>query len=1071
MNALDYLKKRGVTRAADRLGWHVEQWNGREVIAMPVGDEGGARDRLRAVDKPLTSSGAKTIWRPAPDGTKLHTPKIYGLPDMAAHVAAAAGVIIIATGEFDLATFIEADAPNVIAFTSETAVPDYLPNVLTRWGVERVDMWPDNDEAGRKGAAKVRDLLAGTAIEFTARNLAPLVDRKGDTNDLWQAVGFDAAEFWRLLNACAPLDLPRPEPRIEFTPRTYTGTDWPPAFVRDVTAAVWRLPNVRQRGDWITASLREDDKNPSFGFNTETLGYNDFGGDKGGIIELGRRLGIQIEDYREPEPPKPKGGKRRERHQKPRAKVDEAAQQADEPAWPPAQADQPSDWRIRAENAAKRALKRKPFHVDNVDAWGVGAQVVNARYLPPVPAGDWLLVSDTGTGKTEAMRPVVEDTVNAGGRVLIVTHRRALASGLAERLAADCYLGNDAAFWSDRQALVISIQSLPKLLEQGAEPYAVVIVDEVTQVYGDLAGATFGGKKGKRPARAALTALKQYIASAGRVLLADKDASPADLDQYRRLRPMIRALVNTFTRKRGDVLTVHQSKALLLAQAAAAAQIAPQGRPVVIALTSREDAETLRGALVGAGVAESELLTINSYRHGDPRQKEFIDNPTGEAAKYRAILYTSTIGTGVDIQAPISGRYLFAGRQPLTGNEIGQLVDRTRAECNTHIWIDPARQAVEELDEKRARMEKGARETANLTGRPFKEVYDEELAALNAHTEHRAEVQRADLLESTLAAIARGFDAVTFADADEERAASARRWWRTVREDRKAAWLALLQTVEALNPADANEEHMTPETVAATTRYRIEQITGETITGHTAERLHTATARGAVYRLAVVLGSFDYAKELDIREIDGQIAPNRMRHNLLQQDYARGLIEALLAVERFDVLALDYDAKAQGRHAYRSSVDAIASHTAAKLASLRIDDAAAAAYLQQAGINADALRLLGWRMDYSDKPRARLKWLLDRMGIKSSAKRIRIPGTDERQQITMIDEDAAREVIAWAVGLLRRWDTAKRESVSTFAYLLPYIRETGQGRTRTTPPDRSRPAAERVAAFVGAAAL
>ena len=77
--------------------------------------------------------------------------------------------------------------------------------------------------------------------------------------------------------------------------------------------------------------------------------------------------------------------------------------------------------------------------------------------------------SDQNTGKTEALKMLVQDAIKRGLRVLILTHRQALAQDLAKRLGARCYLDEIGQSYivGKGEGLVLCVNSL-KLATFGA---------------------------------------------------------------------------------------------------------------------------------------------------------------------------------------------------------------------------------------------------------------------------------------------------------------------------------------------------------------------------------------------------------------------------------------------------------------------------------------------------------------------------------------------------------------------------------------------------------------------------
>lgn len=300
----DYLTRRGIADAACFMRWHPTTWrlsDGTQVEGFDflIIDPTGQRKSFRAIVD--HHDGWKRIWRPGGSAPKLYIP-----PGIEEAIAGAGGALIIAAGEIDLLTIIEAGHCNVIAILGETNIPSNIADIATKLGATHIDYWIDNDDTGRKSGRKLLDRLDGSRITANVYTLADHVPEKGDLNDIWRMVEQDAARFWEVLRSCSLADLPastkprQPRRDSNFDPRDRVHPD----LARDVIRAIEELPGARWNGAWLNACAAwRGEKNASFGLNTETWGWNDFTGESGFITDLAPRLGIDPRDYRQP--PKP----------------------------------------------------------------------------------------------------------------------------------------------------------------------------------------------------------------------------------------------------------------------------------------------------------------------------------------------------------------------------------------------------------------------------------------------------------------------------------------------------------------------------------------------------------------------------------------------------------------------------------------------------------------------------------------------------------------------------------------------------------------------------------------------
>jgi hypothetical protein len=148
--------------------------------------------------------GAKYRWIPAqPADITFYDPRGH----LAEHVAAAHGVLILASGEADVWALHEAGIRHATAtLLGEGHLPDWLVAELHRLNVRRVEVWPDCDQTGLKFAGKLRETLTETGIELCLRALPYAPDSKGDIGRLLIEVGSE--NLYKTLTNCPPLLLP-----------------------------------------------------------------------------------------------------------------------------------------------------------------------------------------------------------------------------------------------------------------------------------------------------------------------------------------------------------------------------------------------------------------------------------------------------------------------------------------------------------------------------------------------------------------------------------------------------------------------------------------------------------------------------------------------------------------------------------------------------------------------------------------------------------------------------------------------------------------------------------------------
>lgn len=228
--------------------------------------------------------GPKSLWHPSkPADARLYDPQ----GDLAAHIAAAGGALILAEGEPDVWACWSAGIYNVTAtMHGAGAIPAWLLDELRQLNVRRVLIWPDRDAAGLKGAAKLRAMLADSEIRLDVRALPSHLGEKGDIGNLLQTVGAD--RLAAALEACPALALPESRPVTPLniadrasSPPPGEGSDLYERWcleVEQVAIRVWQiaLPNQKGQSRKNFSSPFREDNNPSAQWSYSTHGFKDY---------------------------------------------------------------------------------------------------------------------------------------------------------------------------------------------------------------------------------------------------------------------------------------------------------------------------------------------------------------------------------------------------------------------------------------------------------------------------------------------------------------------------------------------------------------------------------------------------------------------------------------------------------------------------------------------------------------------------------------------------------------------------------------------------------------------------
>ena len=99
--------------------------------------------------------------------------------------------------------------------------------------------------------------------------------------------------------------------------------------------------------------------------------------------------------------------------------------------------------------------------------------------------------------------------------------------------------------------------------------------------------------------------------------------------------------------------------------------------------------------------------------------RAFLKNPDANASSFRVIIYTSAMGSGVDISTTHAAAVFgFFDRQPLTAWDMHQAMMRFRNADQYNVWVDPAEAELttneQEINERLLKQERGTIEAVRF---------------------------------------------------------------------------------------------------------------------------------------------------------------------------------------------------------------------------------------------------------------------------------------------------------------------------------------------------------------------
>jgi hypothetical protein len=321
----------------------------------------------------------------------------------------------------------------------------------------------------------------------------------------------------------------------------------------------------------------------------------------------------------------------------------------------------------------------------------LGGRTVCSQFLQPADLISHhkllVLVSDRGTGKTEAMA-----LASKGKRVLIVGHRRALLRNLAHRFGEDVDYYEDVEDLSTSRRLAITYNSLRRLLRlKGCPRFDVIILDEFEQGHNHLTADNFEGDRFQ-----SLEVLREVLKASGRIMAADADTTPTGVAWLRELAGVEEAdvVVNTY----------HQSPLT--------ARVVPrydqwvkviedslhEGKRWQVNTNSCSKALDLERYMQGR-FPDKRIMCINGEVANPEAQAILMTTGCTGFATVDLLITTPTVSTGVSIDVPFDGVAGYFERNITTATDAAQQLARVRTVTGGEILLCFGRERTEWREE------------------------------------------------------------------------------------------------------------------------------------------------------------------------------------------------------------------------------------------------------------------------------------------------------------------------------------------------------------------------------------
>ena len=269
-------------------------------------------------------------------------------------------------------------------------------------------------------------------------------------------------------------------------------------------------------------------------------------------------------------------------------------------------------------------------------------------------------------------------------KTVYVCHRISLTSSASERLELTYY--DDIQSNETTQSLAVCVNSMPK--HEVSETVKVLFIDEARQNIEHTLNGTVHNRLGVD------AELKAAIQNADLVIFADADFNDFTLNWIKSIaNKPIHAITQNTVKTNKTLLELGNSNAVLIH----AKESLKKGQNVWLSTDSMKQAskadihlkspdvmdkdtlEAIMSELInGSGISDDDVLLVHSENKGDVRQAAFLKNPNEESKKYRLIIHTPVISSGISITNSHFQSVYAIFCNVLSPNEMLQTIARVR---------------------------------------------------------------------------------------------------------------------------------------------------------------------------------------------------------------------------------------------------------------------------------------------------------------------------------------------------------------------------------------------------------
>jgi len=286
--------------------------------------------------------------------------------------------------------------------------------------------------------------------------------------------------------------------------------------------------------------------------------------------------------------------------------------------------------------------------------------------------------------KFNTLKAEIEAAAIEGRTAVYVCHRISLTASSAGTLQIQNY---ETATPGQRENLATCVNSMPKF---GVSKFAqVLFIDEMRQT---LEHVLYAGEVQNR--LDVYNELVAAIKNADLVICSDADFNDFTADWLKSIANKPIHAITQQTAQTGKTIIELGDNGTVLQHAQTTLQ---DGGNVWIATDSRAQAMKAKIHLE-RDIADDEVLYLTSENKGDPRQAAFLANPNTESQKYRLIIHTPVISSGISVVNHHFDKVYAMFCNVISPNEMLQTIGRVRTAKEVYVCFKAGHVKNREID-------------------------------------------------------------------------------------------------------------------------------------------------------------------------------------------------------------------------------------------------------------------------------------------------------------------------------------------------------------------------------------